>query len=135
MQIEPLKGLYGQPETKHFFIEKLPENTGEMQATCFSYEAMHDIRAMFQERGKPTEGYLFISTTWGKGSKLETRTINQAMKGLAEKTFDVEKAKEFKIKMLRSFYNRALLRANVQPCVLVKYKSVSNTYIFNLTSL
>jgi hypothetical protein len=115
MRIEQLKGLYENPETEHYFIEKPREKTGEMQATCFSYEAMHDIRAMLQERGNPTEGYLFISTTWGKGSKLETRTINQAMKGLAEKAFGAEKAKEFKTKMLRSFYNSALLRANIQP--------------------
>ena len=32
-----------------------------------------------------------------------------------EKAFGAEKAKEFKTKMLRSFYNSALLRANVQP--------------------
>ena len=111
MRIEPLKGLYELPETEHYFIEKPREKTGEMQATCLSYEAMHDIRAMLQERGNPSEGYLFISTTWGRGSKLETRTINQAMKGLAEKAFGAEKAKEFKTKMLRSFYNSALLRA------------------------
>jgi hypothetical protein len=114
-KIEQLRGIYEHPETEHYFIEKPREKTGEMQATCFSYEAMHDIRAMLQERGNPAEGYLFMSTTWGKGSQLETRTINQAMKGLAEKAFGAEKTKEFKTKMLRSFYNSALLRANVQP--------------------
>lgn len=113
-KIEELKGLYKHPETEHYFIKKPREKTGEMQATCLSYEAMHDIRAMLQERGNPQEGYLFISTTWGKGSKLETRTINQAMKGLAEKGLK-EKGKEFKTKALRSFYNSALLRANIQP--------------------
>ena len=39
------------------------------------------------------------------------------MKALADKTFgkESEKAKEFKTKMLRSFYNSALLRAKIQP--------------------
>ena len=69
---------------------------------------------MLQERENPAEGYLFVSTTKGKGDKLEVRTINQAMKVLAEKTFGVEKAKEFKTKALRSFYNSALLRADIK---------------------
>ena len=121
LRIEQLKGLYELPETEHYFIEKPREKTGEMQATCFSYEAMHDIRAMLQERGNSTEGYLFVPTTYVAKDKreneaqLETRSINKAMKNLAEKAFSPEKAKAFKTKMLRSFYNSALLRANVQP--------------------
>lgn len=121
LKIEPLKGLYEHPETEHYVIEKPREKTGEMQATCFSYEAMHDIRAMLQERGNPKEGYLFVPTTFVAEKKregdaqLETRSINDAMKGLAEKAFSPEKAKEFQTKKLRSFYNSALLRANVQP--------------------
>jgi integrase len=114
-RIERLKGLYSAPETEHYVVEKPREKTGEMQATCFSYEAMHDIRAMLQERGNPKEGYLFVSTTKGKDDKLEVRSINTAMKNLAEKAFGEKKAKEFKTKSLRSFYNSALLRANVQP--------------------
>ncbi len=115
IRIENLKGLYTAPETEHYIVEKPREKTGEMQATCFSYEAMHDIRAMLQERGNPSEGYLFVSTTKGKDDKLEVRSINTAMKNLAEKAFGVEKAKEFKTKSLRSFYNSALLRAGIQP--------------------
>jgi len=53
-----------------------------------------------QERGNPEEGYLFVSTTKGKAA-IEVRTIHQAMKGLAEKTFGAEKAKEFKTKALK----------------------------------
>jgi hypothetical protein len=119
MRIEPLKGLYEHPETEHYVIEKPREKTGEMQATCFSYEALHDIRAMLQERGNPKEGYLFTPTTYvAKGKdepQLEVRSINDAMKNLAIKALGAEKGKEFKTKMLRSFYNSALLRANVQP--------------------
>jgi integrase len=115
LRIEELKGLCEQSETEHYFIEKPREKTNEIQATCLSYEALHDIRAMLQERGNPSSGFLFVSQTKGKGDQLEVRSINDAMKALAEKTFGTDKAKEFKTKSLRSFYNSALLRAGIQP--------------------
>jgi hypothetical protein len=115
LKIEQLKGLYENPETEHYFIEKPREKTGIVQATCLSYEAVHDIKAMLSERGNPQSGYLFVSQTKGKGEQLETRTINEAMKSLAEKAFGAEKAKDFKTKALRSFYNSALLRADIKP--------------------
>ena len=34
-RIEELKGLYDNPETEHYFIEKPREKTNEIQATCF----------------------------------------------------------------------------------------------------
>jgi integrase len=114
LKIETLKGIYEHSETEHYFIEKPREKTGEIQATCFSYEAVHDIKAMLQERTNPTEGYLFVSTTKGKGDKLEVRTIHKAIKSLAEKAFGADKANEFKTKALRSFYNSALLRADIK---------------------
>jgi len=114
LKIEQLKGIYEQPETEHYFIEKPREKTGIIQATCLSFEAIHDIKAMLSERGNPKEGYLFVSQTKGKGEKLETRTINEAMKSLAVKAFGSDKAKDFKTKALRSFYNSALLRADLK---------------------
>jgi hypothetical protein len=114
-RIEELKGLYENPETEHYFVEKPREKTNEIQATCLSYEAVHDLKAMLQERGNPEKGFLFVSQTKGKGEQLEVRSINEAMKALAQKTFSLEKAKEFKTKTLRSFYNSALLRAGVSP--------------------
>ena len=115
LKIEELRGIYEQPETEHYFIEKPREKTNEIQATCLSYEAVHDIKAMLQERRNPSNGFLFVSQTKGKGDQLEVRSINDAMKALAEKTFGAEKSKEFKTKSLRSFYNSALLRAGIQP--------------------
>lgn len=53
LKIEEPKGIYEQTEMEHYFIEKPREKTGEVQATCLTYEAMHDIRAMLQERGNP----------------------------------------------------------------------------------
>jgi hypothetical protein len=114
-RIEELKGLYENLETEHYFIEKPREKTNEIQATCLSYEVVHDLKAMLQERGNPAIGFLFVSQTKGKGAQLEVRSINEAMKVLAQKTFNPEKAKEFKTKALRSFYNSALLRAGVSP--------------------
>jgi integrase len=68
---------------------------------------------MLSERGNPQKGYLFVSQTKGKGEQLETRTINEAMKSLADKAG----IRDFKTKALRSFYNSALLRADLkQEC-------------------
>jgi hypothetical protein len=117
LKIENFPKLYTMAEGEHLFFEKPRNKTTEMQATCLSAEAVHDIRAMLEERGSPTEGYLFVSQTLNQGEQLPVRAINTAMKKLAEKTFkdDPEKAKKFKTKMLRSFYNSALLRAKIQP--------------------
>ena len=115
LKVEDIQGLYDMPQTEHYFIEKPREKTNIVQATCISYEALHDIRAMLAERGKPQTGFLFVSGTYGQGAQVSTRTINEAMKALAERAFNTEKAKKFKTKQLRSFYNSALLRANIQP--------------------
>ena len=40
--IEDMKEFYEAPISTHFFIEKQREKTGETQATCLSYEAMHE---------------------------------------------------------------------------------------------
>jgi integrase len=115
LKIEDIQGLFDMQPTEHYFIEKPREKTNIIQATCISYEALHDIRAMLAERGKPESGFLFVSGTYGQGAQVTTRTINEAMKAIAERTFEAEKAKKFKTKALRSFYNSALLRANIQP--------------------
>lgn len=115
LRIEDLKGIWEMPTTEHLFIQKAREKTNQIQATCVSYEALHDIRAMLEERGKPSEGYLFVSQTKDKGEMLDVRRINEIVKTLALKAFGQEKAKEFKTKALRSAYNSALLRANVSP--------------------
>jgi hypothetical protein len=117
LKIEGFPKLYAIGEGEHLFFEKRREKTGEMQATCLSAEALHDIHAMLEERGNPEEGWLFNVQTRESGKQLEVRAINSAMKTLAERTFkdDPEKARGFKTKQLRSFYNSALLRAGVQP--------------------
>jgi integrase len=114
LKIEDIRDLYLMPQTEHYFLEKPREKTNIVQATCISYEALHDIRAMLSEIGNPQEGFIFTSQTKGKGEQISTRTINEAMKALAVKTFGKEKAKQFKTKALRSFYNSALLRAGIQ---------------------
>jgi hypothetical protein len=117
LNIEDFPKLYTIPEGEHLFFEKPREKTGEMQATCLSVEAIHDIRAMLAERVNPDKGYLFVSQTLNQGEQLPVRAIKMAIKKLAERTFkdDPEKAKQFKTKALRSFYNSALLKASVQP--------------------
>jgi hypothetical protein len=72
---------------------------------------------MLRERDNPKEGFLFTSQTKAKGIEgIEVRAIHLAMSNLAEKALGTEKAKEFKTKMLRSFYNSALLRADIKAC-------------------
>jgi integrase len=115
LKVESFPKLYTIPSGEHLFFEKRREKTNEMQATCLSAEALHDIKAMLSERGNPETGYLFTSRTYKQGEPLLVKTINEAMKKLAEKTFNKKRAKQFKTKQLRSFYNSALLSAGVQP--------------------
>lgn len=136
LKIEDITTLYTMPQTEHYVIEKPRNKTQTIQATCLSYEFLHDLRSLLAERGNPTSGYIFTSQTRQaieidektkkpiidektKKPKLidrpiEVRRINEAMKALAEKTFGKEKAKLFKTKALRSFFNSALLRADIK---------------------
>jgi len=107
LNIEHLNNIY--EHEGHLFIEKKREKTNQIQATCISAEAIHDIKAMLRERGNPKEGALFVTP---KGKRLSVRFINQAMKKPAKKAYP---NKDFKTKSLRSAYNSALLRANIQP--------------------
>jgi hypothetical protein len=118
LKIESIKGLYEMAVNEHYVIEKPRDKTNHVQATCLSYEFLHDLRELLAERGNPKEGYIFTSQTKNKGiENIDVRRINEAMKDLAEKTFgaESEKAKQFQTRMLRSFYNSALLRAKIQP--------------------
>jgi integrase len=112
--IEDLPKLYETPEAEHYFMEKPREKTNIVQATCISSEAIHDLKEYLAERGSPKEGPLFTVETFGKGERMTVRAVNAAMKVLFTKTFGAEKAKEFKTKSLRSFYNSALLRADIK---------------------
>lgn len=115
LKVEDIKGLYEMAVNEHYVIEKPREKTGQIQATCLSYEFLHDLRDFLAEKGNPTEGYIFTSQTRDtKGKPLEVRQINESMKDLAEKTFGAEKAKEFQTKALRSFFNSALLRGDIK---------------------
>jgi site-specific recombinase XerC len=73
----------------HYPITMHREKTGVLQRTCISEEAVHDIKAMLEERGNPTKGALFISQ---KGSRLTTRFINDAIKMMVTKTYGAEEA-------------------------------------------
>jgi integrase len=116
LKIQEIKGLYEMPINEHYVIEKPREKSNHVQATCLSYEFLHDLRQLLEEKGKPTDGYIFTSRTVNKGLKpIDTRRINEIIKGLYEKTFGIEKANEYQTRTLRSFYNSALLRAKIQP--------------------
>jgi hypothetical protein len=121
LKIEDIQGLFDMNMTEHYFIEKRREKTNEMQATCLSCEFLHDLRNLLEENGKPQAGYIFTSQTKqtfnpikAEFEPIDTRRINEIMKNLAIKTFGKEKAKLFKTKSLRSFYNSALLRTDMK---------------------
>jgi hypothetical protein len=112
-RIEDMKGIYEAPISTHYFIEKAREKTGEIQATALSFECVHDLRDYLSEKNNPKEGYLFTSQTRNtKGEPIAVKRIHEAMKNLAEKALGSEF--KFKTKMLRSFYNSALLRADIK---------------------
>lgn len=109
LNIEDLPNIY-TCETAHYPITMHREKTGVLQRTCLSEEAIHDIKAMLQERQNPTSGALFISQ---KGERLTTRFINDIIKTMVTKTYGEEQTEKFKTKSLRDAYNDALLRANL----------------------
>jgi site-specific recombinase XerD len=94
----------------HYPITMHREKTNVLQRTCISEEAVHDIKAMLEERGNPIKGALFLSQ---KGKRLTTRFINDVVKTMVTKTYGAEEAEKFKTKSLRDAYNDALLRANL----------------------
>jgi len=113
--IEDMKGFYESPISTHYFIEKQREKTGETQATCLSFECVHDLRDYLAEKGNPQTGFLFTSQTKDtKGEGITVRRIRESIQKLAEKALGIEKAKGFKTKQLRSLYNSALLRADIK---------------------
>lgn len=113
--IKDLKGFYEAPISLHYFLEKCREKTGEVQATCLSFEAVHDLRGMLMERGTRKKVICSLHKLKKKGIEgIEIRRIHEAMKNLAEKALGTEKPKEFQTKMLRSLYNSVLLRADIK---------------------
>jgi len=94
----------------HHYIAKRREKTNEWQQSCISQEAIHDLRILLHQRGKPQKGFLFVTHL---GKQISVRSINIAMKKLAEKTFGTERAKEFQTKNLRDSYKNGLL--SVKP--------------------
>ena len=102
----------------HYPITMYREKTNILQRTCLSEECVHDIKEMLKEREysgtlKPDANGrtpLFISQ---KGERLTVRFINDAIKGMVEKTYGKEESEKFKTKSLRDAYNDALLRANL----------------------
>lgn len=133
LKIEQIKGLYAMAINEHYYFVKPRDKTNHVQATCLSYEFLHDLRELLIEEGNPTQGYIFISQTrqeieLKKGMTeedkkkaqaeakekrinfIDSRRINEIMHNLANDTFgvDSEKAKAFKTKAFRSFFNACL---------------------------
>lgn len=108
LNIEDLPKI--QETEGHYPISMYRAKTNILQRTCISEEAVHDIKAMLQERGNPAAGALFVSF---KGKRLTVRFINETIKRMVLATYGEEMAKQWKTKSLRDAYNDALLRANL----------------------
>lgn len=63
LKIENIKDLYSMAINEHYVIEKNREKTNHLQATCLSYEFLHDLRQLLSESGNPTQGFIFTSQT------------------------------------------------------------------------
>lgn len=125
LKIEDIQGLYDMPINEHYVIEKKRDKSVIVQATCLSYEFLHDLRALLAESGNPSQGYIFTSKTVNKGLEpIDTRRINEIIKALIEKTFkdNPEKAKKLQTRSLRSFYNGAIL--GVKPALAQEIKDL-----------
>jgi integrase len=123
LKIEDINGLYSMPINEHYVIEKRRNKSNHVQATCLSYEFLHDLRQLLSESGNPTQGYIFTSKTVNQGLKpIDTRRINEIIKDLYIKTFGIDKAKLYQTRTLRSFYNGALLA--VKPSINCEIKDL-----------
>lgn len=108
LNVEDIPELYGATEG-HAFFQKQRQKSKQLQRTCISAEAIHDLRLYLMERDNPQTGALFITH---KGERLAVRYMNECVKGLVEKAFP-DKAKDWKTKNLRDAFNDSLLRANI----------------------
>ena len=108
LNIEQLPSI--QTHEGHYPITLHREKTDLIQKTCISEEAVHDIKSMLRERGNPTSGSLFISQ---KGTRLDSRFINEIIKSMVTKTYGEDESKKFKTKSLRDAYNDAVQKASL----------------------
>lgn len=93
------------------YFEKYREKSDMLTGTCFSEDALYDIRLMLQERGNPQKGALF---TTRQGSRFNERTVRMALQNLAKKAL----IQNFTPKDLRDAYHDALQRANINGQVI-----------------
>lgn len=104
---------------EHKYLEMARSKTREKVQTCLSEEALENIRIMLRERGFPQKGALFLSS---KGSRIDVRYINLAMKNLSEKAFGKEITKRFSASNLRDSYNDRLLFASTEGLLIQEVK-------------
>jgi integrase len=72
LKIEDIENLYNLAINEHYVIEKGRDKTCVVQATCLSYEFLHDLRLQLEEKGNPSTGYIFTSQTKDKGIEKES---------------------------------------------------------------
>ncbi len=76
-RIEDMKTIYETPISTHYFLEKPREKTGEIQATCLSYEMVHDFRDLLAEKQQSKRRLYFHYPNKSQKRRIERRTKNQ----------------------------------------------------------
>jgi site-specific recombinase XerD len=97
-------------EDEHSYFEHKREKTDILTKTCISSECVHELLVYLRQRNNPTEGALFVTH---KSNRIDNRTINDSIKSAVEKAHP-KRVSEWQTKNLRSSYNDALLRGNIQ---------------------
>lgn len=115
LNIQDIENLYDLPDDRHYFIEMHRQKTNSIVATCISYEAIYEIKAMLKTRGNPKKGALFVSKVPknNEENRLSQKYLSIALKDVAEKALAPQRASKFITKSLRDAYNCALLQANL----------------------
>ena len=112
LKIENIKNLYTIPQTDHYFIEKPREKTGELQDTCFSYELLHDLRAMLSEKGNPETARAMQRNNKNVGKK-GVAVFRFYSSGFGSTHFSMSKVSPFSLKLTLTNIESAPLNGNM----------------------
>ena len=100
---------------KAVYGEKPRDKTNILQQFVLSSEVLFYLKPLLAEREYPENGSLLITR---KGNPYTSRAVSERLQELATKAFGSERAKDFKTKNLRDFFQNGLLLANVNEKVI-----------------
>ena len=97
--------------TDDFIYYELPrEKTDIPIRTALNPELIHDYKTLLRLRGYPKKGWVFETR---EETRLQENHISEAVKKMAFRSLESERAKRFKFKDLRDAFNEALLESKI----------------------